>query len=60
MFKRSGKRFLGVLLAVVVVFASVPVAMAEYVEYAQYTVTGDDAKTYQYYSDGSQFRNICR
>ena len=56
MFKRSGKRFLGVLLAVVVVFASVPVAMAEYVEYAQYTVTGDDAKTYQYYSDGSQFR----
>ncbi len=55
MFKRSGKRILSVLLAVVVVFASVPVVMAEYVEYTQYTVTGDDGQTYYYYSDGTQF-----
>ena len=55
MFKRSGKRFLSVLLAVVVVFASVPMAFAEYVNYEERTVTGTDGKTYRYFSDGAQF-----
>ncbi|MBQ6935491.1 MAG: hypothetical protein IJN49_02980 [Clostridia bacterium] len=55
MFKRSGKRILSALLAVVVVLASVPVVMAEYVEYTQHTVTGDDGETYYYFSDGTQF-----
>lgn len=44
------------MLAVLITVSSIPVAKAAYVEYAQYTVKGDDAKTYQYYSDGSQFR----
>lgn len=56
MFKKvSGKRFLSILLAVFVVFASVPTVLAEYVDYTQKTVTDSNGNTYYYFTDGSQY-----
>ncbi|MBO7178819.1 MAG: FIVAR domain-containing protein [Clostridia bacterium] len=53
--KRSGKRILSFLLATMVIIASVPFALAEYVEYEQHTVTGTDGKAYTYFTNGSQY-----
>ncbi len=49
------KRAFSILLAVLVVVAGVPFVMAEYVDYTQKTVIGDDGNTYYYFTDGSQY-----
>lgn len=52
---KKRNKILSILLAVIVVFASVPTVFAEYVDYTQKTVTDSNGTTYYYFTDGSQY-----